>query len=416
MPRLLALCLLVFFVANAVQASDWPQFRGPAGDGHADATNLPTTWNETTNIAWKTAIPGKGWSSPSLYKGRLYLTAAVPLAVGDTEGPQSLRAICVDASRGKILWNSEVFQQPADAPKPHTKNSHASPTPLVERDQVYVHFGHAGTACLDLSGKAIWKNTEHGYEPVHGNGASPVLVDGLLVFSCDGADDPYVVALDAASGQERWRFQRQSEAPNKFSFSTPTVIEVGGKKQLITPGSGVVNALEPSTGREIWRCTYGDGYSVIPKPVFGHGLLYVATGYGAPVVMAIRPDGHGDVTDTHVEWSVKKSTPHTPSLLLVGDELYMVSDKGIVTCLDALTGQEHWTQRIGGGFSASPLFADGKIYIQSEEGPALVIQPGKEFVKRAAAGFKERTLASYAVGDRALFIRTEGNLYRVESR
>jgi outer membrane protein assembly factor BamB len=405
----------VFLVAD-LRASDWPQFRGPLGNGHADATNLPTTWNETTNVAWKTAIPGKGWSSPSLVGGQLYLTTALPVVEGDAEGPQSLRALCVDAASGRIVWNSELFRQPADAPKPHTKNSHASPTPLVENDRVYVHFGHAGTACLDLAGKAIWKNTEHGYEPVHGNGSSPVLVEGLLIFSCDGADDPYVVALDASSGQERWRFQRESEAPNKFSFSTPTVIEVGGQKQLITPGSGVVNALDPSTGREIWRCMYGAGYSVIPKPVFGNGLLYIATGYNAPTVMAIRPDGQGDVTESHVVWTVKKAAPHTPSLLLVGEELYMVSDKGIVSCLEALTGSEYWQERVGGGFSASPLYADGKIYIQSEEGPAIVIRPGKKFEKLADAGFKERTLASYAVGDKALFIRTEGNLYRVQAK
>jgi outer membrane protein assembly factor BamB len=186
--------------------------------------------------------------------------------------------------------------------------------------------------------------------------------------------------------------------------------------QLITPGSGVVNSLEPATGREIWRVTYGDGYSVIPKPVFGHGLVFLATGYNTPMVMAIRPDGTGDVTETHVAWTMKKAAPHTPSLLLVGNELYLVSDKGIATCLDAQTGAEHWQERIGGGFSASPLFADGKIFLQSEEGPALVLRPDKTFTKLADTGFKERTLASYAVGDSAFFIRTEKNLYRVETK
>jgi outer membrane protein assembly factor BamB len=237
------------------------------------------------------------------------------------------------------------------------------------------------------------------------------------VFSCDGADVPFVVALDAATGKQRWRFNRRSDANNKFSFSTPSVIEVDGQKQLITPGSGVVNALHPATGREIWQVQYGDGYSVIPKPVFGHGLVFIATGYATPVVMAIRVAGaRGDVTDTHVVWETKKAGPHTPSLLLVGDELYMISDKGVLTCLDARTGRENWNQRLGGGYSASPLFADGKIYIQSEEGPAIVIRPGKKFAKLVDAGFKERTLASYAVGESCLFIRTEGNLYRVQQR
>jgi outer membrane protein assembly factor BamB len=418
MLRPLLSCLFVSFVAATLSAADWPQFRGPAGDGHAESKNLPTTWNETTNVVWKAEITGKGWSSPSLFQNRLYLTTAVPLDSADPNGPQSLRTLCLDAVRGQILWNTEVFKNETAGPKIHSKNSHASPTPLVEGGRVYVHFGHQGTACLDLSGKIIWKDTSHSYEPVHGNGGSPILVDDLLVFSCDGADDPFVVALDAKTGEEKWRFARTSDADSKFSFSTPTVIEVRGQKQLITPGSGVVNALDPATGREIWRAFYGDGYSVIPRPVFGHGLLFIATGYNTPNVIAIRPEGAaGDVTDTHVVWTVKKSAPHTPSLLLVGDELYMVTDKtGIITCLDAKTGEERWNQRVGGNYSASPLFADGKIYIQSEEGPAIVIQPGKTFKKLADTGFKERTLASYAAGDNCLFIRTEKNLYRVQRK
>src|SRR5262249_44197193 len=162
--------------------------------------------------------------------------------------------------------------------------------------------------------------------------------------------------LDAASGEEKWRFNRESGSDNKFLFSTPAIVEVNGQKQLISPGSGGVNALEPATGREIWRGDYGSGYSVIPKPGFGQWPVFIATGYNTPNVMAIRPDGHGDVTSTHVAWTIKKAAPHTPSLLLVGDELYLVSDKGIATCVDARTGQEHWQERIGGSFSASPLF------------------------------------------------------------
>ena len=405
-----------FVVLAPVLAADWPQFRGSAGDGHAAATNLPATWNEITNVAWKTAIPGKGWSSPSLFRGRLYLTTAVPLDAGSASSSElSLRALAVDAANGQIMWNVEVFKQGAGAPKIQTKNSHASPTPLIEGNRLYVHFGHQGTACLDLAGNVVWKNTEHHYPPVHGNGGSPVLVDGLLVFSCDGADNPYVVALDAQSGKEVWRFDRPTEAIKKFSFSTPAVIVVNGQKQLISPGSDMVNALDPATGREIWRVRY-DGYSVIPKPIFGHGLLFIATGYNLPTVIAIRPDGSGDVTDSHVAWTLKKGGPHTPSLLLIGDELYMIADKGIAICLDARTGQQHWQERIGGNYSSSPLFADGKIYLQSEEGPAYVLRPGATFEKPIETGIKEHTLASYAVGDSALFIRTEANLYRVQSK
>jgi len=416
MPRLSLSCLIVLFVANSTHAADYPQFRGPAGDGQAMASNLPSTWNETTNVAWKAPIPGKGWSSPSLYQDRLYLTSGVPVVASSESGDLSLRALCVDATSGKILWDQEVFlQAAATAPKIHNKNSHASPTPLVTSERIYVHFGHQGTACLDHAGHVLWKDYAHKYPPVHGNGGSPILVEGRLIFTCDGGSDPQVVALDAASGTEAWHFARPGDPPKKFSFCTPTAIQVSGKSQVICPGAGVINALDPITGREVWRVQH-DGYSVIPKPLFGHGLVYLSTGFDSPTVLAIRPDGSGDVTDTYVAWSLKKGAPHTPSLLLVGDELYMVADKGVATCVDARTGKEHWQERIGGNYSSSLVHADGKIYIQSEEGPAIVIRPGKKFNKLSDAGFKERTLASYAVGDSALFIRTENNLYRVQTK
>jgi outer membrane protein assembly factor BamB len=417
MKRPLISFLLIALLVGTASAADWPQFRGPTGDGHASTHSLPTQWDETTNVAWKTEIPGKGWSSPSLLNNRLYLTTAVPTGTTNPDDEHSLRALCIDAASGRILWNVEVFKPDTRNVAIHSKNSHASPTPIVENGRVYVHFGHYGIACLDLAGNIHWKDTAHTYDPVHGNGGSPVLVNGLLIFSCDGGEDPFVVALEANTGAEIWRFARTSEADNKFSFSTPAVITVSGRQQLITPGSGVVNALDPATGREIWRVTYGNGYSVIPKPVYGHGLLFIATGYNTPTVMAIRPEGMGDVTDTHVAWTVKKAAPHTPSLLLVGDELYMVTDKtGIVTCLDAKTGEELWHERIGGNYSASPLFADGKIYLQSEEGAAIILKPGQTFTKTAETGFHQRTLASYAVGDNCLFIRTEKNLYRVQQK
>lgn len=413
----LPLCLFVSFavIPAALCAADWMQFRGSDSSGIGQATNLPTEWNADTNVAWKTEIEGKGWSSPSLYKNRLYLTTAVPVDEGSGTGAVSLQVLCVDAKTGQIVWDRQVFEQPAAAPKIHSKNSHASPTPLIAGDRIYVHFGHQGTACLDLTGKVLWKNDKLSYAPVHGNGGSPVLVAGMLIFSCDGASDPFVVALDAKSGLEKWRFTREADSAKRFAFSTPAVIEVDGSRQVITPGAGVVNALDPATGEEIWRVTY-DGYSVIPQPVFGHGLVLLSTGYDSPTLLAIRPDGKGDVTDTHVEWELKTGAPHTPSPLLVGDELYLIADRGVATCLDARTGEQHWQERVGGNYSASPLFADGKIYLQSEDGPAVVIRPGTTFEKIADTGFAERTLASYAVGDDSLFIRTEKHLYRVQQK
>ena len=397
---------------SAPATEDWPEFRGPTGQGHARAVGLPTEWSDTKNVAWKQPIPGLGWSSPALVGGRLYLTTAVVVAGSEDH---SLRALCLDAGSGRILWNEAVFNQPVDAPRIHGKNSHASPSPLVAGNRVFVHFGHQGTACLDLTGKLVWKNAELKYAPVHGNGGTPVLVDDALIFSCDGGADPFIVALDAATGRVRWKTPRAGDAVKKFSFSTPLVITVQGQTQVISPGSDSVSAFDPKSGREIWRVNY-DGYSVIPRPVFGHGLVFLSTGYNPPSVLAIRPDGTGDVTETHVAWTVKKGAPHTPSLLLVGDELFMVSDGGIATCLDAKTGEEIWQERIGGKFSSSPLFNGGLIYLQSEEGVGTVFKAARAFELIATNPLNERTLASYAVGDGAIFVRTEKQLFRIEQR
>jgi len=394
------------------QAEDWPEFRGPTGQGHSSSRNLPNEWSSAKNVAWKQAIPGQGWSSPAVAAGRIYLTAAVP-SEGDSN--YSLRALCLDADTGKIRWDQDIFSQSRSAPGIHKKNSHASATPILERDRLYVHFGHQGTACLDLNGKVLWRNSDLKYNPVHGNGGSPCLTDDALIFSCDGASDPFVAALDKRDGKVLWKVDRISNADKKFSFSTPLLITVNGRKQVISPGSNVVCAFDPKTGQEIWRVRY-DGYSVIPRPVFGHGLIYIGTGFDRPNVMAIRADGAGDVTSTHVAWTTSRGAPNTPSLLLVGEELYMVSDSGIASCLDAKTGRSHWQERVGGDCSASPVYADGKIYIQNETGLGVVLKAGKTFQKLAESALNERTLASYAVADSALFIRTDQHLYKIAAQ
>jgi outer membrane protein assembly factor BamB len=394
---------------TAARADDWPQFRGPTGQGVARG-GLPTEWGPDKNVAWKQDIPGEGWSSPVIFAGRVYLTAAVRAS-----DEVSLRALCLDAKSGKILWDVEALHGDADKARHHPKNSSASPTPVTDGKRLYVHFGHLGTACLDLDGKVQWRQTDLGYDPVHGNGGSPVLVDDLVVFSIDGTDKQCVVALESDTGKVKWQTDRKSTAEKTFSFSTPLVIEVKGKKQVVSPASDVVMALDPKTGAEIWRVRY-TGYSVIPRPVYGDGLLFLSTSYNSPTLMAIRPDGEGDVTKTHVAWTVKRGAPHTPSLLLDGDLLYAVSDDGLASCFDAKTGKPRWQKSLGGAFSASPILADGKVYFQSEDGVGFVVKAGTTYELLARNVMKERTLSSYAAADGAIFLRTAKHLYRIEKR
>jgi outer membrane protein assembly factor BamB len=412
---LLFLIATVLSGTSAARAENWPEFRGPTGQGHSADTGLPIRWSETENVAWKTGIPGEGWSSPIVYEGRLYLTAAVPKKGGHAND-RSLRTLCLDEETGAIVWNVEVFDQQGAQMQPiHGKNSHASPTPVTDGKFLFVHFGTQGTACLALDGKPVWKTRELAYQPQHGNGGSPVLADEVLVVSCDGIDHQFVVGLERRTGKIRWKTPRPDVANSrKFSFGTPLVIEVNGEKQIVCPGTDIVAAYSPADGKEIWRVRY-DGYSVIPRPIYGHGLIYMCTGWGQPSLLAIRPTGRGDVTATHIAWQSNRGIPHTPSLLLVGDELYFVSDRGVASCVDAKTGQVHWQERVGGNHSASPLFADGKIYFQSEEGETIVVKAGTDFVELARNQLGKRSLASPAAADSSLFIRTDERLYRISN-
>ena len=397
-------------------STDWPQFRGPDGQGHGTGENLPSKWSEITNIAWKTDLPGRGWSSPVIHGDNIWLTAAV------TEG-SSLKLLRVDKNSGKLEQEITVFLVPTPG-KVHSKNGHASPTPIVSNGRIYVHFGAHGTACLDEEGKILWKTTLNYYHH-HGPAASPILVGQRLFIPCDGyeksfydgetksgvTDFQFVTALKLDGGEVDWRSPRQG----RHSYATPLLIEVDGKPQIISPGGDRVSAYNPDNGEEIWSVRYS-GYSLIPRPVFGHGLLFICTGYDSPQLLAIRPDGNGDVTDTHVAWTFKQGIPCTPSPILVNDELYFVSDGGVGTCLDAETGKLVWKRRFGGNFSASPILADGKLYFVAEEGTTHVIEPGKQYKRLAMNRINGTTFASPAVSGKALYLRSDKSLYRIEER
>ncbi|MBM3866694.1 MAG: serine/threonine protein kinase [Verrucomicrobia bacterium] len=407
--------LLLVWAAAVVQAAasaEWPEFRGPTGQGSSAARGLPVEWSETRHVAWVTPIPGAGWSSPVAGDGRVFLTAGRPRA----EGGASLHVLALEAATGRVLWDREVFAGAGiEAQPPHRKNSPASPTPLLADGRVYAHFGHLGSACLDREGRILWRNDEVRYDSVHGNGGSPVLAGDLLIHHADGAKDPFVIALDRNTGAVRWRTARTVRPKQTFSFATPLLVGEGAAAQLISPASGAVAALDPRDGRELWHVRYGGGFSVVPRPVVGHGLVFVATGYARADLLAIRLGGSGDVTDTHVAWRTTKGAPLTPSLVLDGDELYGVSDMGVATCWDARTGNVHWQEKLEGGYSASPLLADGRLYFQNENGLGTVVAAGRGFRRLANNSLGERTLASYAVTGRALLIRTESRLYRIEN-
>ena len=416
--RMSKIALFLLF-ALSVSAEDWTQFRGPLANGHTSAKNLPLHWSDTKNVTWKVAIPGHGWSSPLLLNGKIYLTTAVPENAGKDNSDRSLRAMCLNAQNGKPLWDIEVFKQDgAKTHKIHKKNSHATPTPIIEDGKIYIHFAHEGTACLDLFGKVIWKNRDLGYRPLHGGGGSPLIHKDLLIFHADAVSDPAIYALNKKTGKVAWKTMRKTDARRKFSFSTPILIEVKGKTQLISPHSGAVCAYDPDNGKEIWRVNYGEGYSVVPRPVYGHGMVFVCTGYDRANLLAIRVDGKGDVTDSHVEWELSKRISLNPSPVLVGDQLYIVADSGTATCLDAKTGEDHWSERVGSGSSASPLYdsVQGRIYFQDEWGTGTVIAAGKEFKKLAENKIESRTFANYLPADGVLFIRTEKSLYRIEEK
>ena len=397
--------------AVCARAGDWPQFRGPSGQGHSSDVGLPLEWNEARNIAWKVPV-GEGWSSPVVSGGRVWVTTVSESREG-RRVVSSLRAVALDAATGREMVNVEVFrlENPGSI---NEKNSRASPTPIVDGDRVYVHFGADGTAALSKDGKILW-TVRLRYDSQHGNGGSPVLYQDLLIVNCDGwGEEAYVIALDTSTGKTRWKTSRRR--PWSHAYSTPLIIRAGDEDQLVSIGAYRTAAYEPLTGREIWRVNYDEGFSNVPRPVYGGGLVYIATGFQVPSLMAVRVDGRGDVTRTHVAWTLARGAPYTPSPLLVGDELYYLSDTGVLSCVDAKTGEPRYQQRLVGNFSASPVFADGRIYVLSEEGVTTVLPPGKQFKALATNRLDGRTLASMAVADGAIFVRSNTHLYRIAAK
>ena len=400
--------------------SNWPQFRGPNGDGHADTGKLPTTWSETENVKWKTPMHGRAWSSPVVWGKQIWLTTATPDA-------KQLFAVCVDADSGKIQRDQKLF----DVERPqfiHEFNSPASPTPVIEEGRVYVTFGSPGTACLDTrSGKVLWERRDLECNHYRGAGSSPILYRDLLIMNFDGSDAQFIIALDKKTGKTVWRKERsidfkdlgpdgkpKMEGDLRKSFATPHVAVIDGKPLLISQGANAAYGYDPLTGEEFWRVEERSSHSGGTRPVVGQGMIFFPSGWSQGQVLAVKPGGHGDVTASHIAWRVKKSVPKKPSLLLDGDLIFMIDDGGVASCLEAKTGEQIWNERIGGNCSASPIMAGGRIYFCNEQGKTTVIAAGREFKKLGESALPGGFMASPAVTDNALILRTKTDLYRIE--
>jgi outer membrane protein assembly factor BamB len=385
------------------------RFRGPTGQGISSESQLPLTWSATKNIKWKASLPGNGWSSPIVFEDFVFITAS-------SEEGVSCRVICVNRKDGSIAWNTEVHRQ---KPGPMRKqNSYATPTPVTDGKHVYSVFYDGTVTAVDFSGKIVWKNSEVKFFSLHGLGASPILANGQVIMPFDGSsreetqvgwkipwDKAVVLSLDAENGSVRWKGER---GPSRVGHVTPILLNDGS--QLISAGGDRVQGFDPATGKRIWSI-YSQGEGVTPSPVVGDGLIYTSSGFEAPTLRAIRLGGKGDVTNTHIAWEQKRGVAALSSLLYVKPYLYSISRDNILHCIEASSGNIVWMERLSGVHWASPVYADGRIYILSEEGVTLVLRPGGKYDEIARNDLGETCLASMAVSQGNLFIRSSQHLY-----
>ena len=422
MQQFITLALLLV-TTLCLQAENWPRFRGPNGQGHSTETGLPLNWSATSNIAWKAALPGDGWSSPIVWAGKIFLTSA-------TENGAKCHVHCVEAASGKMLWSKHVLdQQPR---RKENKNSHATPTATTDGNHVFAVFGDGSVVALTTSGQLAWTNREVAFYSRHGLGASPILYDGLLIMSYDGSnpvtaagnypqvsdtertgwqipwDKALVVALDTKTGQRVWTGKR---GMSRIAHVTSVIARVDGKDQIISGAGDRLQGFDPRTGEMLWFI-YAQGEGVTPSPVLGDGVVFTSSGFEKSTLRAVKLGGaKGDVTASHIAWEQKKGVPTQPSPLYVKPYLYGITDGGIASCFNPTNGEIIWQDRVGGNYSASPVYAEGKIYFLSEAGDTTVIEPGPQFKVLAKNALGEKCQASMAVSGQRLFIRSDKNLF-----
>ncbi len=414
--------LLAAYFSSVCLFGNWPDYRGPRRDGVSNVANLPLRWSETLNVRWKMLIHGRGWSSPVIWGKQVWLTTA-------TEDGKVLSVLCIDRDSGQILLDRKLFEVAKPRPLSNPINTYASPSPTIEEGRVYVHFGSYGTACLDTgSFEVLWQRRDLPCDHWRGPASSPHLWDDLLFLHMDGADVQYVVALDKTTGANRWVTFRsvdygdleedgrpRASGDYRKAYNTPLVVDFKGEPQLISPSAKGAYGYDPRTGNEIWQISHG-GHSSAPRTLYFDGQVGISTGYigGTAQLWGVRLGGRGDVTGTHVAWKYARGSPKHSSPILVDGRVYMMSNDGIATCLDFKTGKEIWKGRIGGLHSASVLYAGGRIHFFDEEGQTTIIQPRETLEILARNQLDDGFMASPAVADGALFLRTTTHLYRIQ--
>ncbi|MDR0327091.1 MAG: PQQ-binding-like beta-propeller repeat protein [Planctomycetaceae bacterium] len=420
MKQTLALALAFFaaFFATAFtqEPEQWSRFRGPNGQGISTATGLPTHWSADENIAWKIPIPGEGWSSPVIWNDHIFLTTA-------DNGGTECRIIAINRKNGEILWNKLVFTQ--EIRHRHPRNSEATPTPVTDGQRVYTVFASGHFAAVDFKGEIVWTNTDIDFYSHHGFGASPIIYDDLLITAVNPSnkeepkglgwnmpwDKSYLLALDKNTGKERWHTLR---GMSRISHSTPVVIDVNGKTQIVSMAGDVVQGFDPANGELIWTVR-SEGEPAVTTPAIGEGMVFATTTNVSPIT-GIKTDGKGDCTDTHVLWRQSRNVPMTASLLYVKPCVYAAPESGTFSAFDAATGEFLWQDRIEGRLDSSPIYADGKIYVTSHVGITKVYKPNDDPKKRAEIvavnDIGETTVqATLAVAGKQLFLRTEKELW-----
>ena len=416
--------LLSIGYAEPTLKDQWPEFRGPNGNGIVvGERGLPTTWSEEKNIAWKTKIDGKAWSSPVVWDDQIWIT-------NSSADGKLMEGICINKKDGKIKYRLGLFSNETVEPLGNNVNSYGSPSPVIEKDAVYIHFGSYGTTAIDTnSGKEIWKRTDLECRHFRGPGSSPIIFQDMLILTMDGVDFQYVIALDKKTGKTKWKTERSTkwddvEPDGKIrgdgdlrkAYTTPTFMKVSGKTIMISPGAKSCFAYNPINGKELWNITYS-GYSNASRTVIYKDNAIINSGYGKPHLISVKidPSAAGDISGTHINWDIFKRVPKRSSPIIVGDQLYMTTDEGILTCLDAKTGESNWSDRMPGHYSASPIFADGKLYFFSEMGHCYVIAPGGDYNLISKNKLDSGFMASPAISGKAIYARSKTHLYRIEN-